>query len=129
MLREKGGPGSSTIDFLFGVDCCRLDIKRDIDPLLAESGKLSFDAMDWFRVWYSNEVKDLGIKICIPFFNDLLKDWVSAGNGESHSSIERFCRTKAGLKGKGSILIVPIVGYNHWSVAAMSDDFFLHFDS
>jgi hypothetical protein len=74
VLKEKGGPRSSTIDFLFGVDCCRLDMERDIDPLLAESGKLSSDEMDWFRVWYSNEVKDLGIKICKWLFSTCRMD-------------------------------------------------------
>jgi hypothetical protein len=126
-LRDKDGLGSRTIDF--GEDCYRLDFEKDIEPLLAKIGKLSSDAMDWFRVWYLNKVKDLRMKICIPFFNELLKDWKNAGNGESHSSIQHFCRTKAGFWGIGNTLLVPIVGYNHWSLVVMSDTVFLHFDS
>jgi hypothetical protein len=122
--------GSLVLDFFFEVHYYILHVEQDVELLLVEEGKLSTDTMDWFRVWYSNQILDLHVTLANPYLWTMLKDWVQTSqNGESHASILQLCRTKVALKGCGSALIVPLVGYDHWSLAVMTEDVFLHFDS
>ena len=90
ITKNVGGNTSSYLNFILkGAYCCLLYVSN-VMPLMAASGELSNHLMDWFRIWYNLQIKDLKFFVVSPYLLQTLQTWIKDKHGEGGQSFALF---------------------------------------
>ena len=132
ITKNAGGITSSYLNFtLKGAYCC-LSYVSDVMSLMAAPRELSNYLMNWFRICYNYQIKDLKFFVVNPYLLQTLQAWVKDKHGEGGQSFALFLekKNKRYLPGPDSpALIIPYLFAKNWSVFILSEECFIHFDS
>ena len=94
ITKNAGGNTSSYLNFtLEGAYCC-LSYVSDVMSLMTASGELSNHLMDWFRIWYNPQIKDLNFFMVSPYLLQTLQEWVKDKYEEGGRSFALFLKKK-----------------------------------
>lgn len=90
-------------------------------------GRMTSPLMDFFCGWKRGRASASGVLLCTSFFWMMVRELKDC---QRLSALQSFFDKKSGLKGLNcGTLLVPIVHHEHWSLAVLSEEAFLKFDS
>ena len=116
ITKNVGGNTSSNLNFtLEGAYCC-LSYVSDVMPLMAAPGEFSNHLMNWFRIWYNLQIKDLKFFVVSPYLLQTLQALVKDKHGKKGQSFALFLekKSKRYLPGPDNLtLIIPYLFGKH----------------
>ena len=128
---QAGAPMVRYFDFLYRGDYLNLSWAGDVLPLTQFYGEMSNHLMDWIRAWLNPQLEDINCYVCSPYLIGLLTSHVRGARSIGLELYTEFirdkCRSLPTLD--GTTLIVPYTCGKHWSVYAVGEAGFFHFDS
>ena len=128
---KAGGIMVNNFDFLYRGDYLNLGWVDDVLPLIKTYRKLSNHVMDWIRVWFNFQIEDIKNYVCSLYLFILLSSHICDNNSSNIEVYTDFLRDKYTTLPALDIttLIMPYICRKHWSVYALGDQGFFHFDS
>ena len=128
---QVGATMVRSFDFLYCGEYLNLGWTGDVLPLTQFYGELSNHLMDWIQAWFNPQIQDIKCYVCSPYLIGLL---ISHVRGARSSGVEVYTEfiwdkytTLPPLE--VTTLIVPYTCGKHWTVYAVGDKGFFHFDS
>jgi hypothetical protein len=94
ITKNAGENSSSYLNFTLEDKYCCISYISDIMPLTAAPGELSNHLMEWFRVWYNSQIRDLKSFVVSPYLLQTLQVWIKDKYGEGSQSFARIFEEK-----------------------------------
>lgn len=131
ICKEAGGTMVNSFDFLYRGDYLNLGWVGDVLMLTNTYGELSNHVMDWIRVWFNHQIEDKKNYVCSYYLVSLLSLHVRDKKLSDVEVYIDFLHNKYTALPPLDIttLIVPYTCGKHWSVYALGNRGFIHFDS
>lgn len=85
---------SSCLDFTLNVTYCYISYVTNIMLLLAVHRDLSNHFMDWFRVWYKTQIKDLIYYVVSYYLLQILQAWIKDKHEKRGQNFVQFLEKK-----------------------------------
>ena len=128
---QAGGTMVRSFDFMYRDEYLNLGWVGDVLPLTQCYGELSNHMMDWIRAWFNPKIQDINCYVCSPYMIGLLTSHVRGARCSGVEVYTEFIRDKYSALPSLDIttLIVPYTCGKHWSVYAIGEEGFFHFDS
>ena len=131
ICKEVGATSIQGFDFMFRGEYFNLGWAGDVLPLTQSYGQLSNHMMDWIRAWFNPQIQDIKCHVCSPYLIGLLTSHVRTA---SSSGIELYAEFVQNIYTTLpaldiTTLILPYTCGKHWTVYAIGEQGFFHFDS
>jgi hypothetical protein len=125
-ITNKGGTNKFVVEFVISSDYLKLRIDVGISLLDNTSSYLSIDALDFFRLWYTQPYVTKGFLYHISSYVEMVKNWAKE-KGESEDSVVNLMK-KFKVPSNVQEVLVPLHYANHRSVIVMNVSHFMHYD-
>ena len=94
ITKNACGNTSSYLNFTLESAYCCVSYVSDVMILMAAPGELSNHLMDWFRIWYNPQIKNLKFFVVSSYLLQTLQAWVKDKHGEGGQSFVLFVKKK-----------------------------------
>ena len=131
ICKDAGTTMVRGFDFMYRGEYLNLGWACDVLPLTEMYGELSNHMMDWIRAWINPQLQDIQCYVCSPYMVGLLMSHVRGARVSGLEFYTEFVQNKytAFPALDTTTLIVPYTCGKHWTVYAVGDRGFFHFDS
>ena len=131
IVADAGRGVCPSFDITFNAEFCNLDWKYDLEPLTSKYGELSNHMMDWIRTWLNPQLEDVKCHICSPYLVPVLTRYCELNTVDRFEDFINFLHNMYTALPNLDIttLLVPYTCGKHWTLYALGNHGFFHFDS